>query len=126
MKRRRLLISVGAVSASVSGCIGPNMPKDAVVRMDRESPPADASPVSYDDLPEAERRLARAAVEDGLYHACPELPDALRSFAQRFEDPESAYVAYRGASYAVWIRIADTIGPRTAAPPERDPSCGVI
>lgn len=126
MKRRRLLAAVGAVSASVAGCLGAGMPHDAVVRAERVSPPADATVVSYDDLPEAEQQIARTAVETDFYHACPELPAAVWSFAERFGGPDDAYLEYRGTVYAMWIRIEDTVRAGTASPPEKDPSCGFI
>lgn len=126
MKRRRLLATVGAASASVAGCLGADMPQDAAVRAVQESPGADASVVAYDDLPQAEQRIARTAAEEGLYHACPELPEALWSFESRFTDPENAYLRYQGTSYAVWMRIQDVIPARTASRPENVPSCGFL
>lgn len=126
MKRRHLLAAVGAVSVSVAGCLGAGMPHDAVVRAEQESPPVDATVVSYDDLPEAEQQIARTAVETDFYHACPELPAAVRSFAERFEGPDDAYLAYRGMRYAMWIRIEDTVRAGTASPPEANPSCGFL
>ena len=85
MKRRRLLATVGATSVSLAGCIGTDMPHDAVVRAVQKSPPEDVALVSYDDLPKSEQQIARTAVEEDFYHACPELPEAVRSFAERFE-----------------------------------------
>lgn len=126
MKRRHFLGSVGAASASLAGCIGPNMPKDAVVRAVQNSPPADVALVAYDDLPRAEQQIARTAVEEDYYHACPELPEAVHSFAERFEGPDDAYLEYRGTSYAMWIRIEDTVQAGTASPPENEPSCGLF
>lgn len=126
MKRRRFLATVGAVSASLSGCIGPGMPKDAIVRTVQESPPTDVASVAYDELPPAEREIARTAVEEEFYHACADLPPALRSFAERFEGPDDAYLKYRATSYAVWIRIEDTVRAGTAPPPETEPSCGLL
>lgn len=84
----------------------------------------DTTVVSADTLPQAERQIVQTAVENGLYHACPETPDALHSFSNRFDQPENAYLEYNGADYALWIRIADTVVAGTASPPESQPSCG--
>ncbi|WP_411968435.1 hypothetical protein [Haloferax sp. YSSS75] len=124
MKRRHLLAAVGVASVSSAGCLGAGMPRDAVVSAEQESPPASATVVSYDALPQAERQIARTAIEDDFYHACPELPGAIRSFAERFEGPDDAYLTYRETSYGMWIRIEDTIRAGTAPPPDADPSCG--
>lgn len=126
MKRRRLLVTVGAGSTSLAGCIGTNMPNDAVVRAVQESPLGEVALVSYDELPQAEQQIIRIAVEEDFYHACPELPEAVRSFAERFEGTDDAYMAYQGRSYAVWIRIEDTIRAGTASAHGNDPSCGLI
>lgn len=99
MKRRHFLATVGAASASLAGCIGPDMPNDAVVRAIQESRPKDAAEVSYDDFSQAEQQIARTAVEEDFYHACPDLPPSLRSFAERFEGTEDTYLEYRGTSY---------------------------
>lgn len=121
-----MLATVGAVSVSLAGCLGPNMAHDAVVRAVQESPPAEVTAVATDELPQAEQQIARTAVEQEVYHACPELPDAVRSFAERFEEPDDAYLEYHGTGYAMWIRIEDIIRVRTASPPENDPSCGLL
>lgn len=126
MKRRRFLVTVGATSSSLAGCIGPDMPKDAIVRAVQESPPEDVALVSYDELPQDEQEIARTAIEEEFYHACPELPGAVRSFGERFEGPDNAYLEFQGRSYALWIRIEDVIRAGTASPPENDPSCGLI
>ncbi|MFB6096827.1 MAG: hypothetical protein ABEJ74_05520 [Haloferacaceae archaeon] len=126
MNRRRFLATAGAAAASLSGCIGSGMPTDAVVRTVQESPPADVASVAYDELPPAEQEIARTAVEEAFYHACADLPPALRSFSERFDGPDDAYLEYQGTSYAVWIRIEDTIRAGTAPPPENEPSCGLL
>jgi len=124
MKRRRFLGTAGVVAASLAGCIGSSMPKDAVVRAMQESPPVNATLVSADTLPQPEQQIAQTAVEKGFYHACPELPDVLHSFSNRFDQPNNAYLEYNGADYALWIRISDTVVAGTASPPESQPSCG--
>ena len=122
MNRRHFLVAVGAGSVSLSGCLAGGS-KDAVVRLVQESAPEDVAVVSYNDLPHAEQRIVQTAIEENFYHACPELPEAVRSFSNRFEDPGNAFIAYQGTSYAVWVRIEDMIGPTTAPPPKGDPSC---
>lgn len=102
------------------------MPNDAVVRAVPAPGSTTHASVRYSALPESERRIVRTAVEDGFYHACPELPDAVHSFADRFEDPETAHLRYRDTTYALWIRITDLVWTTTASPPEEDPSCGVL
>jgi hypothetical protein len=124
MKRRGFLAIIGTVSGSLAGCIGPGLPEDAVVRAVQESPPDDVLLVSYDELARTEQQIARTAVEENFYHTCPELPDALFSFADHFEGTGDAYLEYQGTSYAMWIRIQDTIRAGTASSPENDPSCG--
>lgn len=123
MKRRRLLATVGVASASLSGCIGAGMPRDAVVQAVQQPSPENATLVFYEELPQTEQQIAQTAVEGDFYHACPELPDAIRSFAERFESPDNAYLEYQDTSYAMWIQIEDTIRAGTASPPESDPSC---
>jgi len=102
------------------------MPSDAVVRAVEESPPDDGALVSYDELSQAEQQIAQTAVEEDFYHACPELPDGVRSFAEYFERAEDVYMQYQADSYAMWIRIEDTVRAETASPPEDEPSCGMI
>ena len=123
MRRRRVLALLGVSSLPFAGCLGSGMPHDAVVRAVRDSQSEREASVSYDELPRAERQIARTAVEEGLYHACPELPEALRSFTDRFDGPD-AYLGHRGTTYALWIRITDMVFVSTASPPEEEPSCG--
>ena len=125
MRRRRVLALFVVSALPFAGCLGSGMPHDAVVRAVRNSRSEREPSVSYDGLPRAERQIARTAVEEELYHACPELPAALRSFADRFDGPD-AYLAYRGTAYALWIRIADVVFVSTASPPEEEPSCGFV
>lgn len=117
-----------AVPTALAGCLG-GMPHDAVVKLDPASPPADAeSPtdVVYADLPPAEQRIVRTAVEEGMYHACPELPSVVRSFADRIDEPGESYLTYQGETYGMWVRITDLIYATTASPPENEPSCGLF
>lgn len=102
------------------------MPRDAVVRAVEQSATRGAVVVAYADLPQGEQQIARTAVEENLYHACPELPESLRSFSSRFEGANDAYLEYQGTTYGVWIRIEDTTRADTAEPPENEPSCGLI
>jgi hypothetical protein len=100
------------------------MPKDAVVTTVQAS---DANPdgaVQYRNLPKAEKAIARTAVSEGIYHACPEIPDDIYSFASRFDDPNAAYLTYRETTYGVYVRITDQVYAATASSPEQNPSCG--
>lgn len=126
MKRRQFVAAAGAASVSLAGCIGASMPTDAVVRAVQKSPPADVAVVSADTVSQAEQQIVQTAVEQDVYHACPELPDAVHAFADRFGQPDSAYLQHQGTTYALWIRIEDTVRAGTASPPERDPSCGFL
>jgi hypothetical protein len=92
----------------------------------QESPPAEVAVVATDELSQAEQQIARTAVEQAVYPACPELPDAVRSFAERVEGPDTAYLEYHGTGYGMWIRIEDIIRASTVSPPENDPSCGLL
>ncbi|QPV64209.1 hypothetical protein I7X12_06180 [Halosimplex litoreum] len=124
MNRRRLLGLLGASALATPGCLGSGMPDDAVVRAEPASRPQDDTAVRYEALPESEQEIVQTAIEEGLYHACPELPDAIHSFADRFG--ESAYLRYRDTTYALWIRITDMVFATSASPPEKDPSCGFL
>lgn len=100
------------------------MPKDAVVTTVQASQANSDGPVQYRILPGAEKAIAQTAVSEGIYHACPEIPDAIRSFASRFDDLNAAYLAYQGTTYGLYIRITDQVYAATASSPERNPSCG--
>ena len=126
MRRRRVLALFGVSALPFAGCLGSGMPHDAVVRAVRDSRSNREISVSYDTLPRTEQQIARTAVEEGLYHACPQLPEAVRSFADRFSEPDNAYLGYRGRTYALWIRITDLVSASTASSPEREPSCGFV
>ncbi len=126
MKRRCLLGLLGVSAFSMSGCLGSGMPADAVVRAVPDSQPNTDEPVQYSTLLESEQKIAQTAVEDAFYHTCPELPDAVHSFANRFEDRETAYLTYQDTTYALWIRITDMVFTTTASPPENEPSCGLL
>lgn len=125
MNRRALLAAAGTVATPLAGCIG-GATSDAVVSTAERSVTDDAEVIAYADLPEAERRIARTAVVEGFYHACPDLPDALYSFSERFSTIDDSYLAYRGTAYGLWIRISDTVRVDTAPTPDADPSCGIV
>ncbi|WP_147435893.1 hypothetical protein [Haloarcula sp. Atlit-47R] len=124
MNRRKFLGLLGASALATSGCLGSGMADDAVVRTVPASQSHDDTAVQYDTLSENEQEIVQKAVEEEFYHACPELPDAIHSFANRFED--SAYLRYQDTTYALWIRITDMVFASTASPPENDPSCGFL
>lgn len=127
VRRRHVLTLLGTASLTVpaSGCLG-GMPGDAVVRAVPGAEPGGTTPVRYRDLPAPEQEIARTAITEPFYHACPELPDALRSFASRFDAPDTAYLTREGEPYGLWIRIEDTVRAGTASSPDADPSCGVL
>jgi hypothetical protein len=125
VNRRRLLAAAGIVATPLAGCVG-SATGDAVVSTAERSVTDDAEVISYADLPEAERRIARTAVVEGFYHACPDLPDALYSFAERFSTIDDSYLEYRGTTYGLWVRITDTVRVDIAPTPDADPSCGVV
>lgn len=124
MKRRHFLATVSAASTLLAGCTGTDRQKDAIITAVQKSPSEVEWVLPYDVLSQAEQQIARTAIEENVYHACPDLSNAIHSFADRFEQPDSAYLTYQGAKYALWIRIEDTVLARTASPPEREPSCG--
>lgn len=125
MHRRQFLALVSVSSVGLSGCLGGGLAEDALVRAVQESAPESDVDVRYEELPPAEQEIARTAVEEPYYHACPDLPDALRSFAQRFRS-ERAFLEYQNETYALWIRIQDVVSASTADPPEDDPGCGLL
>jgi hypothetical protein len=100
------------------------MPSDAIVRAVQHAAPEDGAVVSYDVLPQAEQQIALTAIEEEFYHARPRLPDAIRSFADRFEDVDDAVLEYQNTTFALWIRIEDYIRATTAPSPENEPSSG--
>lgn len=123
MRRRQFVTLLGTATVPLAGCAGG--PGDAVVAAAARSP-GTVEPVPYGALSTAEQRIARTASTDGSYHACPELPDAVRSFATQFEDIDEAYLRYDGTVYGLWIRIEDTVRAATADPPAQTPSCGLL
>jgi len=129
MKRRTLLVALGGTMFSLSGCSGSEtdqthtLDRDAVLRAVPDSQSTAETVVQYTDLPEDERNVAQRALEDSLYHACPELPEAVRSFPQQFESSKEAYLKYQDTRYALYMRITDQIYLSTASPPEKDLSC---
>lgn len=125
MKRRQVLALTGAASAGLAGCSGSGMPKDAVVRAVQQRIPEAAVVVPYKELPPSEQQVAQTAVEEEFYHACPELPESVSSFAERF-DTQNGYLKYDGSGYALWIRIQDMVFVGSASAPDEDPSCGLL
>ncbi|NHN41451.1 hypothetical protein G9C85_07340 [Halorubellus sp. JP-L1] len=121
MQRRHFLALSGTVS--LAGCTG--MPQDAVVKADQQSATAGTIDIAFRDLPGPEQRIVEIAVEEEFYHACPELPEAVRSLANRIES-ERPYLEYHGESYGLWISITDQVYAMTASPPENSPSCGIF
>lgn len=126
MRRRQLLGLLGVSTVSVSGCLGSGMPDDAVIRAVSDTQASTEETVQYRDLPEDEQNVAETAVNEEFYHVCPEIPDAVQSFANRFDDPDSAYLTYQDSVYALWIRITDVVLASTASSPDANPSCGLI
>lgn len=124
MNRRKLLGLLGTSALATSGCLGSGMPDDAVVRAEPASQSHDDTVIQYDTLPEDEQEITQTALEEEFYHACPELPDAIHSFANRFGDP--AYLGYQGTTQALWVRVTDQVYATTASPPDNDPSCGFL
>lgn len=123
--RRTVLRTVaGGGLASLAGCLG-GMAHDAVLRTVETAGSQRSVAVHYEDLPSTEQEILRDAVEDGLYHACPDLPAAIRSLAGRFDGTDSL-LGYRDAVYAVWLRITDIVYVSSAGPPESDPGCGLL
>lgn len=125
MNRRVLLSAAGLAVAPLAGCLGGGT-SDAVVNTAERSVTESADVVAYTDLPAAEQQIARTAVEEEFYHACPDLPDALYSFSERFSTIDNSYLAYQATTYGLWIRIQDTIRVDTAPTPDANPSCGIL
>jgi hypothetical protein len=124
VNRRALLSAAGLVVTPLAGCLDTGT-DDAVVNAVERTTRTDAEVVSYADLSGPERRIARTAVEEAFYHTC-DVPDALYSFSDRFPTIRSSYLAYRGTTYGLWIRILDTLRVDTAPSPDSVPSCGVL
>ncbi|WP_137287419.1 hypothetical protein [Halorussus salinisoli] len=125
---RRTLLRGGTplLGASLAGCLASNpfgcdSMDSAVVRTKRVTLSAREreaiDPIVFDELPDSEREIARAAVEDGEYRKCPAadpyVPDPLTSFAERAAAHEGenghgpAYLKYDDAYYAVGVSIED-------------------
>lgn len=126
MDRRHFLGVFGAATGTVAGCVGHGVQKDAVVKAVPDSDPDTDAPVEYRTLPERQQAIARTAVEEPLYHACPDLPAAVTSFANQFDGIDTAYLVYEGTTYGLWIRVTDQVFAMTASPPDGEPSCGLL
>jgi hypothetical protein len=122
MRRRQLLALAGALP--LAGCLC-GMSKDAVVRADRASAPDGPATVSLDELPSEEQTIVRTAIDEGLYHACPDLPEPVRSFAGRL-DSEEPSLGYDGERYGLYVRVEDLVYADTASSPASTPSCGLL
>lgn len=127
MKRRSFLALLGGSAVSVSGCLGSSQSDDVLIKAASDSQANPDEPVAYTDLPENEQEIAQQAVEDGLYHKCTELSDAVREFALQFDGtPDEAYLTYQDTTYAMWIRLADQMYAASTSAPEESPSCGLL
>jgi hypothetical protein len=125
VKRRALLTTAGAITTASAGCLDDGFREDASVRAVRGDA-GGATVVSATDLPPDELEIARTAVKEEFYHACPELPEALRQFAERFAEADADHMAFRGTTYAMWIQIQDYGTASAASPPDDLPSCGFL
>jgi len=75
------------------------------------------NPMVFAELPDAEQKIVRTAIEEGTYRKCPAadpyIPEPLTSFAQRTaahtgENGHSpAYLKYNDTYYAVGVSIED-------------------
>ena len=133
MNRRRFLLLLSSSTVSLSGCLTTGQPSDAIVKATplsrlRPTPVSDSgtAPINSRDLPAEEKTIAERAIESEFYHACPDLSDAVRSFADRFNDPDSAYLTHQDSPYALFIRVEDVVYADTAPRPENTPSCGIV
>lgn len=122
MHRRGFLALAGV--GQFAGCLG-GMPKDAVVSLERRSTAGEGTVTRFRDLPEAEKDIVRTALSEGFYHACPEIPDAVRSFAKRIAGPEP-YLSYQDQHYGLYVRVEDLDYASTAPPPDNVPDCGIL
>lgn len=123
--RRRLLALAGAATLTLGGCLD-TMSDDAVVTAEAKPASPDTIDVFYDELPPDEQAIVRTAVHEDFYHACPELPHAVQSFADRVGDGGDTYLEYQAQTYGLWVRITDLVYAATASPPEKDPHCGIF
>lgn len=122
MHRRGFLALVGVTP--FAGCLG-GMPKDAVVAVEQKSPADVTSEIRFRDLPNAEQAIVRTAMTEGVYHACPELPEAVHSFADRCGG-DYPYLTYHDDHYGLYVRIEDLDYASTAPPPDTVPDCGLL
>ncbi|WP_262174598.1 hypothetical protein [Haloarcula laminariae] len=121
MRRRQVLALFG--TASLAGCTG--MASDGTIKTEQKSPSGESVIVLFDELPAEEQNIVQTAIDENFYHACPELPDAMHSFAERMGS-EDTYLTYQGNQYGLWVRIADQVYAMSASPPENTPNCGII
>ncbi|MFB6193700.1 MAG: hypothetical protein ABEI75_01425 [Halobaculum sp.] len=133
-RRRLLAAAVTGTTVGSVGCLG-GFPEDAALRATETAGAGDepqttnAPVVVFGDLPAAERRLVRPALDGRVVRVCPseadERGDTLRSFAGRFEP--ASLLRRAGTLYGVWLRIEDVVYADTADPPETDGNpCGFL
>jgi len=120
MKRRQVVALVGSVP--LAGCSGGE--QDAELKLE-QSGVSGTVDIVFSDLSAAEQRIVQTAIDEDFYHACPELPEAIRSLADRIESQEP-YLDYRGETYGMWLSITDELYATTASYPEDTPSCGIF
>lgn len=95
---------------------------DAVVNMALRADEPSEDDVVFRDLPGAEQDIVRAALQEGSYRVCTDIPEAVQSFAGRFG--EARFLTYRNDRYGMWIRIKDAVFVDTTSPPSPTPDCG--
>ena len=118
MRRRHLLALLGTVP--LAGCTGSS--KDAVVRTEQKSPPADAVIVEFNELPDEEQAIIQTAIDEKFYHACPPPPEAVHSFASRVNSGDP-YLTHQNTQYGLWVRISDQVYATSASSPDTSRTC---
>jgi hypothetical protein len=120
MKRRQVVALLGTVP--LAGCVGGE--QDALLKLEQSATDGTVE-IVFTDLSTEERRVVQTAIDEDFYHACPELPEAIRSLADRIESRDP-YLDYRGETYGLWLSITDSVYAMTASPPDDPPSCGIL
>ena len=122
MHRRRFLAVCSVSVASASGCLF-GMPSGAVVRAVPRSSADPAATVEYEALPDAERSIAEAAIESGVYRTCYNVCETMETFANRFSDANADHLRRREEVYGMYIAVRDGVYADGASPPEDDHEC---